>query len=68
MEENQTQLESPWLTFQEAADRMKLNKRTFQNYVSKGKIQAHVSAMGTKRFRIEDIDAFFKPMPRRRYR
>jgi len=63
MIKEETKTGSPWLTFQEAADRLKLTKRTLQNYASRGRIQAYRSEMGTKRFRIEDVDNFLKPIP-----
>jgi len=68
LEDQKHKIESPWLTFEEAAARLKLHKRTLQNYVSRGKIQYHQSETGTKRFKIEDVDAFLKPVPRRSFR
>jgi len=54
---------SPWLTVEEAATRLKLNKRTLQNYLSRGLIRYHTNPVTkTKRLKVEDVDSFLQPV------
>ena len=47
---------TPWLTLAEAAEYLKLSKRTFQNYVYQGRVPVCISPTNTKRFRKNDLD------------
>ena len=48
----------PWLTVDETAARLRLSKRTVQNYISRGAIKTYRSSTGTVRIHIKDADAF----------
>jgi len=54
-----------YLTAKEAAGYIKLNVRTFRNYVAAGKIPFRKPEGGPKRYRKSDLDDF---MGRRRFR
>jgi excisionase family DNA binding protein len=62
MNKQQIERRSPWLTVGEAAKRLKLSPRTLRNYMVRKKITYHQSETGTKRFTIQDIDSFLKPV------
>jgi len=56
--------ESPWLTLQEAADYVRLNKRTLANYVGKGLVPVHISLVGGKRFKKDELDSWISTTKR----
>ena len=56
--------ESPWFTLQEAADYVRLNKRTFANYVGKGLVPVHISLVGGKRFKKDELDSWISTTKR----
>ncbi len=48
---------TPWMTYDEAAAYLKLNVRTFRNYVTRGLVPVCISkTTGTRRFRKDDLD------------
>lgn len=49
--------ESPWLTVDEAAQRLKLKPGTLRNYISRGLFPIHINKQtGTRRIHVDDVD------------
>ena len=54
---------SPWLTVNDAADYMRVSKRTLHTWISDGTLKGYrTKAGGALRFRIEDLDKCFNPV------
>ncbi len=53
---DQQPINSPWMTITEAAEYLKLNRRTLQNYIYRGLIPVCISPSNTKRFLKNDLD------------
>jgi len=53
---------SPWLTVQEAAERMRLKSKTLRNYISRGLVPVYRNPhTGTVRIRKDEIDKWLEP-------
>ncbi|MEX2598557.1 MAG: helix-turn-helix domain-containing protein [Dehalococcoidia bacterium] len=57
---------TPWYTIEEAADYLRVSKRTMHNLVAKEQVTAYrVSPKGPLRFRGQDLDAALAPVSKR---
>ena len=52
-----------WLTLEEAAARAGYSPRTITRYVDSGKLPAYRGPGGHRRFRSDDVDGLFTPVP-----
>jgi excisionase family DNA binding protein len=51
---------SPWLTIDEAADRLRVHRRTIERMVTDGRLIEHRYAR-TRRYHVDDVDAALIP-------
>ena len=53
---------SPWLTIDQAAERLQVHVRTVERMVASGKLREHRSTERVRRYHVDDVDAVMQPV------